>query len=153
MLTYEEALEKARIVKPRINYCVEYTSAYSFGFDVDNNTEGGDAPVVIMKDDGRVMNQLDYAITPNKEIIRTFDIDTGKPKATMLNVSRFDDDGFGIHNLTRLGEPYQENGPEGVDRWTSNGHGLVMEEPNITPEQAKEIDTAADQATQTSDSL
>ena len=76
-----------------------------------------------------------------------------KPKATMYKVSRFDDDGFGIHNLTRPGEPYQENGPEGVDRWTSNGHGLDMGEPVITLEQASEIDAAADQATQASDSI
>lgn len=76
-----------------------------------------------------------------------------KPKATMYNVSRFDDDGFGIHNLTRPGEPYQDNGPEGVDRWTGNGHGLIVGDPVLTPDQVTEIENAVDHTTAAPDSL
>ena len=74
MLTYEEALRKAKTVKSKINYCVEYTNAYSFGFKVGGDTEGGDAPVVIMKDDGRALNLLAYALTPGKELVREFEV-------------------------------------------------------------------------------
>lgn len=187
MLTYDEALAKAKAVKSRINYCVEYTNAYSFGYRIGEN-EGGDASVVIMKDDGRVVNLLDYALTPDKEFVREFNIEqqndykkrnpkdinkklhsltkeqangladslnsvyvgekpADKPKATMFNVSRFDDDGFGIRNITMpcdKYDEYKENGPDGVDRWTSNGHGLTMGDPVLTPEQAAEIDNATE---------
>ena len=146
MLTFDVALAKAKAVKSRINYCVEYTNAYSFGYRIGEN-EGGDAPVVIMKDDGRVINLLDYALTPDKEYVRSFDIETNKPVATMYNVSRFDDDGFGIYNITMPSDKYdeyKENGPDGIDRWTSNGHGLTMGDPVLTPEQAAEIDNATE---------
>lgn len=50
MVSYEEALTKAKSIKPDINICVEYEQGYMFG--KNEKTEqmgGGNAPVVILK--------------------------------------------------------------------------------------------------------
>jgi hypothetical protein len=76
MISYEEALAIARSKKPKINGCSEYNNAYVFGYDDGNHHIGGpNSPIVIMKDTGEALNLISYAITPNKEHIRDFDID------------------------------------------------------------------------------
>lgn len=74
MLTYEEALKKAKQLKSRINKCTEFNNAYSFYYNSGKAQDGGENPVVIMKETGEALNFIQYAITPNKEIIREFDV-------------------------------------------------------------------------------
>lgn len=73
-ISYEDALIKARQLKSQINRCTEFTNAYAFGYTTGENTIGGESPLVIMKDTGEALNFIDYAVTPDKEIIQQFDI-------------------------------------------------------------------------------
>lgn len=75
MITYEEALSIARKYKTHINLCTEYTNAYSFEFDTGFETFGGNEPIVVLKENGRVMKQIEYAITGNKSVVRAFAVD------------------------------------------------------------------------------
>lgn len=74
MLTYEEALKKAKGLKSRINRCVGFNNAYSFFYKSGKKQDGGENPIVIMKETGEALNFIEYAITSNKEIIREFDV-------------------------------------------------------------------------------
>jgi hypothetical protein len=74
MLSYDEALAIARGKKSKINKCTEFSNAYAFCFSDGTIKYGGDAPVVIMKDTGMALNFIDYAITPDKEVVREFDV-------------------------------------------------------------------------------
>ena len=58
-VTFEEAYEKAKALKPVITYCVEYKDFYSFCNDIDGNTDGGDGPCVIVKETGEAVNFLE----------------------------------------------------------------------------------------------
>lgn len=71
-ITYEEALKIAKKYKSAINCCTEYNNAYMFSFDA--NTDGGDAPIVVMKRSGAVRNMIEYAVESGNEFIRTFDV-------------------------------------------------------------------------------
>lgn len=59
----------------------EYSNAYAF-YDkpaAGEESAGGDV-CVVMKENGKRLNMQAYAITPNKEFIRSFDItDDGEP--------------------------------------------------------------------------
>lgn len=74
MISYEEALEIAKQHKEQIDNCTEYENAYIFGYSGDNMFIGGDdhAPIVVMKEDGRVTNMLEF--DSDGEEIRTFDV-------------------------------------------------------------------------------
>ena len=55
MITYEEALRVAKGRKKEINTCTEHENAYVFSYDDGSNEiVVGPAPVVVMKDDGRI---------------------------------------------------------------------------------------------------
>ena len=78
MITYDEALKKARELNPIINNCVEYTDAYIFG---DNEGEevpigGPNAPVVIMKSDGKAYNISYYMamLVSDEKYIKEFKV-------------------------------------------------------------------------------
>ena len=43
-------------------------------FSFDANTDGGDAPIVVMKRSGAVRNMIEYAVESGNEFIRTFDV-------------------------------------------------------------------------------
>lgn len=75
MITYEEALSIARKHKAHINHCIEYSNAFSFEFDTGSETFGGDEPIVILKENGQTMKQIEYAITGNKSVVREFMVD------------------------------------------------------------------------------
>lgn len=75
MLSYEEALAIAKSKKEKINGCTEFNNAYSFYYNSGERTVGGDSPIVIMKETGEALNFISYAITPNKKIIREFDVE------------------------------------------------------------------------------
>lgn len=64
MMNYEAALKKAKRLKPNIDRCAEYETAYSFSSSADDFTFGGDGPVVILKDSGEAINFVDFLDGP-----------------------------------------------------------------------------------------
>lgn len=68
MITFEDALTKAKKLKPEIDNYTEYENAYVFGCDADDDYEGK-APVIILKDSGKDLNILEFvAMDSGKEI-------------------------------------------------------------------------------------
>lgn len=59
MITYEQALKKAMKLNTSVNYCTEYTDAYVFS-DHNDDSIGGNGPVVILKEDGSAVNMTYY---------------------------------------------------------------------------------------------
>lgn len=59
-MTFEEALEKAKKVKSHIDNCTEYTDAFVFGWQGDDDEIGGSGPVVILKATGEAINMTAY---------------------------------------------------------------------------------------------
>lgn len=60
-MNYEEALKKAKKIKPDINICIEKTSAFIFGHEGGEISEGGsNTPVVIMKEKGNAVSMPYY---------------------------------------------------------------------------------------------
>ena len=74
MISYEDALKKAKELKPNIDACDEYDSAYMFKARSEEFTIGGCSPCVILKESGRAINQLEYFDNYKAEHIREFDI-------------------------------------------------------------------------------
>lgn len=62
MVSYEEALKKAKAINPDINVCVEYKQGYMFGNNKNEKTEGGpNGPVVILKENGKAVSMAYFA--------------------------------------------------------------------------------------------
>ena len=70
MISYEDAKKKALELNSDVNSCYEYDNAYNF-FD-KNEVGAGDTSVVILKEDDRALNYvnyiLDYATSNNLKI-------------------------------------------------------------------------------------
>lgn len=75
MLTYEEALAVAKKAKADINHCVEYSNAYMFSHDTGEDSDGGDSPVVVLKENGDTMSMSTYMWTPGKDFMRAFPVE------------------------------------------------------------------------------
>ena len=61
MVSYEEAYEKAQGYLEGINLVTEYENAYVFANEKGALQIGGcDAPVVVLKDDGRCLDMTAY---------------------------------------------------------------------------------------------
>ena len=77
MISYEEALQKARAWKSDIDGCTEYEHAYVFGCSKDDNYIGGygHTPVVIIKETGErtIMPEFVVMYGDDKEI-RSFEL-------------------------------------------------------------------------------
>lgn len=67
MISYEDAKEKALELNGDVNTCFEFNNAYRF---LDKNDDSvGDKSVIILKEDGRALNYVDYIMdyaTSNK---------------------------------------------------------------------------------------
>lgn len=75
MITYEEALKKAKSIKPDINYCVEYEQGFMFSNnDGVVSYGGGNAPVVILKKDGKAVSMAYFAAKFEGEPVKEFNI-------------------------------------------------------------------------------
>ncbi len=74
MLNYDEALEKARTLKDRINECTEYEKAFVFSHTDDAEYIGGagHSPVVIWKKNGKITSYPELVIQGSGREIRTF---------------------------------------------------------------------------------
>lgn len=71
MLGYEQALERAKEVKTRINCYCEFEGAFAFSFDTGPQ-DGGESPGVILKDTGEVLDFVGYAVKHGQSLIREF---------------------------------------------------------------------------------
>jgi hypothetical protein len=75
MITYEEALKKAKALKTNINYCIEYEDAYTFSCENEQENNGGDSPVVVLKDTGRAISMIAYATQRSRTAeLRAFEV-------------------------------------------------------------------------------
>ena len=76
MITYEEAFEKAKELKPNIDNCTEYENGFVFGcYDDDNYIGGvGHTPCVILKKDGKAVPMGEFIVSGTGKEIRSFDI-------------------------------------------------------------------------------
>ena len=75
MVTYDEALKKAKTLKSNIDACDEYSDAFVFKCRAEEWSSGGNAPCVILKDSGRAINQVEYFDRYEADHIREFDIE------------------------------------------------------------------------------
>lgn len=74
MIDFEEALKIAKSHKRDINHCVEYTNAYMFCYQRDDVAGAVESPIVVLKEDGRVMSMTKYAWTPGKEYVGVVEV-------------------------------------------------------------------------------
>ena len=79
MISYHEALARARTIKPNIDACDEYNDAYVFKTRADHDTIGGDSPCVILKESGEAINIVEYFDNYEAEHIREFDLQEAEP--------------------------------------------------------------------------
>lgn len=74
MIDWKQALEIAKTRRGNIDHCIEFEDAYSFFNKEDRNFVAGVSrtPVIVSKEDGSVINILDYDAG---EIVQEFDVD------------------------------------------------------------------------------
>ncbi len=73
MVEYEEALKKAKELKPEIDNGSEYQNGYVFGFTGDDDYMGGNhAPVAIRKSDGKALAMSAFLADGMGDHIRDF---------------------------------------------------------------------------------
>lgn len=75
MLSFEQAYEIAKGLKEGIDACDEYNDAYLFKRKADEYTIGGDGPCIVLKENGKAINQVVYFDNYEAEHIREFDIE------------------------------------------------------------------------------
>ena len=73
MVTYVEALESAKSLNRKIDYCVEYKDGFLFGWKNNDNLVSGNGPCIILKADGDSVNAMEYYCGSNAKEIRRFD--------------------------------------------------------------------------------
>jgi hypothetical protein len=59
MITYEEALEKARECWDEVNFCMDQTDAFVFSKKGDMSF-GGNGPVAVLKESGDCINYVAF---------------------------------------------------------------------------------------------
>lgn len=60
-ITIEQAIEKAKKRNANYNTCIEHANAWAFSRATGEEQIGGaDAGVVVMKEDGRMLNMYEY---------------------------------------------------------------------------------------------
>lgn len=75
MITYDEALKKAKELKPTIDGCTEYENGYVFGSSQDEGYIGGNhTPCVILKENGKAVTMPYFVMHGTGDEIRSFDI-------------------------------------------------------------------------------
>lgn len=75
MISYEEALALAKKKKDSpVDNCEETENAYIFGSHADDMNIGGEGPVVIMKDNAKVLNMSAYLDLAPSKTVREFEV-------------------------------------------------------------------------------
>lgn len=75
MVTFEQALETAKKLKPNCDACDEYNDAYLFKRKADEFTIGGDSPCIVLKESGKAINVVEYFDNYDAEHVREFDLE------------------------------------------------------------------------------
>ena len=75
MVTYEEALKKARQLKTTIDNCTEYENGFVFGSMADGLSDGTNTPCVILKENGDAVNMPWFVISGMGREIRSFSVE------------------------------------------------------------------------------
>lgn len=75
MVTYDEALNIAKKLKKNIDACDEFDNAYLFKCRAEEWDIGGSGPCIVLKENGRAINQVEYYDKYEAEHIREFDIE------------------------------------------------------------------------------
>lgn len=86
MLTLIEALKLAKELKSGIDACDEYDIAYVFKRKADRFNIGGDGACVILKENGRAINQTDFFECNNPVHIREIEIDSDGDLESVINM-------------------------------------------------------------------
>ncbi|MBR4656549.1 MAG: hypothetical protein IKO68_08300 [Oscillospiraceae bacterium] len=73
MVSYDEALAIAKKLKKNVDACDEYADAYVFKNRDEEYMIGGSGPVVVLKENGRAINQVEY-FSRERTHIREFNI-------------------------------------------------------------------------------
>ena len=74
MVTYQQAYEIERNLKRNIDACDEYSDAYAFKCRAAGWGIGGDGACIVLKENGRAINQLEYFDNYEADHIREFDV-------------------------------------------------------------------------------
>lgn len=75
MVTFEEALKKAKALKPGIDACDEYDKGYLFKAKSERFMIGGDGPCVVLKSTGKAVNQTEFYDNYRPEYIKEISLD------------------------------------------------------------------------------
>lgn len=76
MITFEEAVKKAKEIRPNVDGGTEFEGGYMFSGQGDSKHMGGynHAPVCILKKDGKVVDTVSFMLGQAGEEIRDFEL-------------------------------------------------------------------------------
>lgn len=76
MITFEEAVKKAKAIRPNITGGTEFENGYMFSGDDDSKYKGGfnHTPICIRKRDGKVIDQVTFMLSNPGEEVRDFEV-------------------------------------------------------------------------------
>lgn len=73
-ITKDEAIIKAKELNAKVDYCQEMSDAYIFG-QKNNESFGGDSPIVVLKTTGEAINMVAYScMAGTSKVIGEYDI-------------------------------------------------------------------------------
>lgn len=73
-ITFEEALEIAKGLKTKIEFCDEYDIGYVFMAQEDRFAIGGDGACCVLKNNGDAVNQLTFFDTYSPKLIKRIEV-------------------------------------------------------------------------------
>lgn len=74
MIRFEEALNKAKALKPDIDGGTEWEKGFVFSSSKDEGNIGGPGPVVILKESGEAVNMSDFMLNNPGKMIKDFEL-------------------------------------------------------------------------------
>lgn len=74
MITFEEAVQKAKELKPNIDGGTEWENGWVFSNLKEAGNIGGPSPVVILKKNGEAVNMPEFIIEGSGKMIKDFDL-------------------------------------------------------------------------------
>ena len=75
MVNYEQAIAIAKELKRNIDHCEERTDAYVFTSEADKWSIGGDGACVVLKENGRAINMIEYIDNHKGTKVRDFEVE------------------------------------------------------------------------------
>ncbi len=74
MITFEEAVQKAKKLKPNIDGGTEWENGYVFSNHKEGKNIGGPSPVVILKKNGEAVNMPYFVMSGTGKMLRDFEL-------------------------------------------------------------------------------